>query len=65
MVLPPGLPEDPVPDGSWSLLTDIPPLTVGRLDARDAVITTAAIAVTVPPDHGPGRGRRALTPLPG
>jgi hypothetical protein len=66
VVLPPGLPEDLVPEGSWSLLTDMPPLTVGQLDAREAVISTAAIAVTgtVTPDHGPGQGRRALPLLP-
>jgi len=68
LVVPPGLPEDLVPDGPWSRLTDVPPLTVGQLDAADAVVTTVATAVavtgTVILDHGPGQGRRVLTLLP-
>ncbi|MFF0079112.1 lactate utilization protein C [Streptomyces canus] len=68
VVLPPELPEDLVPDGPWSRLEDVPPLTVDRLDAADAVITTVATAIavtgTVTLDHGPGQGRRALTLLP-
>ena len=68
VVVPPGLPEDLVPEGPWSRLKDVPPLTVGRLDAADAVITTVATAIavtgTVILDHGPGQGRRALTLLP-
>ncbi|MFJ9543913.1 lactate utilization protein C [Streptomyces sp. NPDC101225] len=68
LVVPPGLPDDLVPKGPWSPLADVPPLTVGQLDAADAVITTvtAAIAVTgtVILDHGAGQGRRALTLLP-
>ncbi|MDK1347671.1 LUD domain-containing protein [Streptomyces sp. 378] len=68
LVMPPGLPEDLVPEGPWSLLTDVPPLTVGRLDAADAVVTTVAAAIavtgTVALDHGPGQGRRVLTLLP-
>ncbi len=68
VVVPPGLPEDLVPEGPWSRLQDAPPLTVGRLDAADAVITTVAAAIavtgTVALDHGPGQGRRALTLLP-
>lgn len=68
VVVPPGLPEDLVPEGAWSRLTDAPPLTVGRLDAVDAVLTTVATAIavtgTVILDHGPGQGRRALTLLP-
>lgn len=68
VVVPPGLPEDFVPEGPWSRLKDIPPLTVGGLDAADAVITTVAVAIavtgTVALDHGPGQGRRALTLLP-
>ncbi|MFF4358936.1 lactate utilization protein C [Streptomyces sp. NPDC001604] len=68
LVVPSGLPADLVPDGPWSLLSDVPPLAVGQLDAADAVLTTiaAAIAVTgtVALDHGPGQGRRALTLLP-
>lgn len=68
VVLPPGLPEDLVPEGPWSRLEDVPPLTVDQLDAADVVITTVAIAIavtgTVTLDHGPGQGRRALTLLP-
>ncbi|MDF3144573.1 MULTISPECIES: LUD domain-containing protein [unclassified Streptomyces] len=68
LVVPPGLPEDLVPEGPWSLLTDVPPLTVGQLDAADAVVTTVATAIavtgTVTLDHGPGQGRRVLTLLP-
>ncbi|KUO14813.1 LutC/YkgG family protein [Streptomyces dysideae] len=68
LVVPPGLPEDLVPAGPWSLLTDVPPLTVGQLDAADAVVTTVATAIavtgTVTLDHGPGQGRRVLTLLP-
>ncbi|MFD7013717.1 lactate utilization protein C [Streptomyces sp. NPDC059161] len=68
LVVPPGFPEDLVPAGPWSLLADVPPLTVGQLDAADAVVTTVATAVavtgTVALDHGPGQGRRVLTLLP-
>ncbi|WP_308406551.1 LUD domain-containing protein [Streptomyces sp. AC555_RSS877] len=68
VVLPPGLPDDLVPDGPWSRLEDIPALTVEQLDAADAVITIVATAIavtgTVTLDHGPGQGRRALTLLP-
>ncbi|WP_405674532.1 lactate utilization protein C [Streptomyces canus] len=68
LVVPYGLPEDLVPPGPWSLLTDVPSLTVGQLDAADAVVTTVATAIamtgTVTLDHGPGQGRRILTLLP-
>ncbi|KUN74411.1 lactate utilization protein C [Streptomyces canus] len=68
LVVPYGLPEDLVPRGPWSLLTDVPSLTVGQLDAADAVVTTVATAIavtgTVTLDHGPGQGRRILTLLP-
>ena len=68
LVVPPGLPEGLVPEGEWSLLADVPPLSVGQLDAADAVVTTVAVAIavtgTVTLDHGPGQGRRALTLLP-
>lgn len=41
---------------------------MNQLDAADAVITIIATAIavtgTVTLDHGPGRGRRALTLLP-
>jgi L-lactate utilization protein LutC len=68
LVVPPGLPEDLVPEGPWSRLADVPALTVGQLDAADAVITTVAVAIavtgTVTLDHGQGQGRRVLTLLP-
>lgn len=68
VVLPPGFHEDHVPEGPWSRLEDVPPLTVDQLDAADSVITTVAVAIavtgTVVLDHGPGQGRRALTLLP-
>ncbi|MGW7363760.1 LutC/YkgG family protein [Streptomyces sp. NPDC054841] len=68
VVVPPGLPEDLVPEGPWSRLEDVSPLTVRQLDAADAVVTTVATAIavtgTVTLDHGPGQGRRALTLLP-
>ncbi|MGR4880349.1 lactate utilization protein C [Streptomyces sp. LARHCF249] len=68
LVVPPGLPEDLVPEGPWSRLEDAPPLTVGQLDAAHAVVTTVATAIavtgTVILDHGHGQGRRALTLLP-
>ncbi|MFE8017888.1 lactate utilization protein C [Streptomyces antibioticus] len=66
--VPPGFPADLMPKGPWSVLTDVPPLTVGQLDAVDAVVTTAAAAIavtgTVVLDGGRGQGRRALTLLP-
>ncbi|MDX3231773.1 LUD domain-containing protein [Streptomyces sp. ME19-01-6] len=68
MVVPPGLPQDLLPEGPWSRLEDAPALTVGQLNAVDAVITTGATAIavtgTVALDHGPGQRRRALTLLP-
>ncbi|MFD8984755.1 lactate utilization protein C [Streptomyces sp. NPDC059564] len=68
LVVPPGFPEDLVPQGPWSRLEDAPPLTGGQLDGADAVVTTVATAIavtgTVILDHGPGQGRRVLTLLP-
>ncbi|MDX3611782.1 LUD domain-containing protein [Streptomyces europaeiscabiei] len=68
LVVPPGFPEQLVPEGPWSRLEDVPPLTVRQLDAADAVLTTVAAAIaltgTVVLDSGPGQGRRALTLLP-
>jgi L-lactate dehydrogenase complex protein LldG len=68
LVVPPGLPGDLVPEGTWSRLEDVPSLTVQQLDAADAVLTTVSVAIaltgTVILDHGPGQGRRALTLLP-
>jgi L-lactate dehydrogenase complex protein LldG len=68
LVVPPGFPEGLVPEGPWSLLADVPPLSIGQLDEADAVITTVATAIavtgTVTLDHGPGQGRRVLSLLP-
>ncbi|MFM9695393.1 LutC/YkgG family protein [Streptomyces europaeiscabiei] len=68
LVVPPGFPEDLVPEGPWSRSDDVLPLTVRQLDATDAVLTTVAAAIaltgTVVLDSGPGQGRRALTLLP-
>ncbi|MFF5372780.1 lactate utilization protein C [Streptomyces sp. NPDC013187] len=68
VVVPPGLPGDLVPEGPWTQMGDAPPLTTGRLDAADAVVTTVATAIavtgTVILDHGLGQGRRVLTLLP-
>jgi L-lactate utilization protein LutC len=68
LVVPPGLPGHLLPEGPWHRLADDPPLTTGQLDAADAVITTATVAIavtgTVVLDGGPGQGRRALTLLP-
>ncbi|WP_425247577.1 LutC/YkgG family protein [Streptomyces sp. NEAU-NA10] len=68
VVVPPGLPDELLPEGPWSRLEDTPPLTVAQLDAADAVITTVTTAIavtgTVTLDHGPGQGRRVLTLLP-
>ncbi|MFI7300733.1 lactate utilization protein C [Streptomyces sp. NPDC050121] len=68
LVLPPGFPEELIPEGAWSRLQDAPPLTVRQLDAAGAVLTTVAAAIaltgTVVLDSGPGQGRRLLTLLP-
>ncbi|MFI1213477.1 lactate utilization protein C [Streptomyces sp. NPDC020802] len=68
LVVPPGFPEELLPPGDWVRLEDVPPLTVEQLDAVDAVVTTAAVAIavtgTVVLDSGPGQGRRVLTLLP-
>ncbi|MEV7229729.1 lactate utilization protein C [Polymorphospora sp. NPDC051019] len=51
-----------------AVLTDEPPLTVGDLDAADAVVTGCAVAVadtgTIVLDCGPGQGRRILSLVP-
>ncbi|MDQ0595912.1 L-lactate utilization protein LutC [Streptomyces canus] len=53
LVVPPGFPEDLVPEGPWSRLDDVPPLTVRQLDTADAVLTTVAAAMPVEGVHGP------------
>ncbi|KUO15145.1 hypothetical protein [Streptomyces dysideae] len=61
--MPPGLPENLVPDEPWSRLEDVPPLTVGGLDGADDVVTTAAPPPSPgpwPPTTAPARGRRVL-----
>ncbi len=61
-VVPVGFPHD-VPGG----VVDTG-LTATELDALDAVVTTATVAIaetgTVVLDHGPGQGRRALSLVP-
>ena len=68
LVVPPGFPEEFLPDGPWQRLGDDPQLTVAELDAADGVLTTAAVGIavtgTIVLDTGPGQGRRALTLLP-
>ncbi|WP_232549947.1 LutC/YkgG family protein [Propioniciclava soli] len=70
VVLPPGL------DGAWraaieavaAVTADEPPLTASELNAVDAVVTAAAVAMadsgTIALDHGPDQGRRALSLVP-
>ncbi|WP_225848589.1 LUD domain-containing protein [Streptomyces sp. HPF1205] len=66
LVVPPGFPEELLPEGPWRILRE--PLTVPALDRADGVLTTAAAAIavtgTVVLDGGPGMGRRALSLLP-
>jgi L-lactate dehydrogenase complex protein LldG len=69
LVAPPGLPEEYTElAGGCEILRDEPPLSVADLDACDAVVTGAALALaatgTLVLDGGPGQGRRALTLLP-
>jgi L-lactate dehydrogenase complex protein LldG len=68
LVVPPGFPEELLPQGAWRRLSDEPPLGVEALDAADAVLTTAALGIAVTGtlvlDAGPGQGRRVLTLLP-
>ena len=74
VVVPPGFPErwldgaleTGAPEFEW--LRDDPPLGVADLDAADAVVTGAALAIaltgTIVLDAGEGQGRRALSLLP-
>lgn len=81
LVVPPGFPEELLagtagvaerltdhPTGPDASGTDAKGLTKAQLDAADAVITTAALAIaptgTVVLDAGPGQGRRVLSLLP-
>ncbi|MFF9011416.1 lactate utilization protein C [Streptomyces sp. NPDC014870] len=67
VVVPPGFPEKLLPQGRFTRLGDVPPLSPDDLDAA-AVLTTAAVGIavtgTVVLDAGPGQGRRALSLLP-
>jgi L-lactate dehydrogenase complex protein LldG len=71
VVVPRGFPLEFLPDGPWARLDEAqggPPLTVRRLEAASAVVTTATVAIavtgTIVLDSGPGQGRRVLTLLP-
>lgn len=71
VVVPQGFPHELLPEGAWARLdeaSDGPPLSVRRLDAASAVVTTATVAIavtgTIVLDGGPGQGRRVLTLLP-
>ena len=68
VVVPPGFPEQLLPQGPWRRIDDSGPLGVEELDAADAVLTTAAAGIaltgTIVLDAGPGQGRRVLTLLP-
>ncbi|MFI9275524.1 lactate utilization protein C [Kitasatospora sp. NPDC052896] len=68
LVVPDGFPADWLPPGPFAVLTDSPALTIGQLDAVDAVLSTAALGIaetgTLVLDAGPGQGRRALTLVP-
>ncbi|MFC1414356.1 lactate utilization protein C [Streptacidiphilus sp. N1-12] len=68
LLVPPGFPEELLPQGPWHRLGDEPPLAVDALERADGVLTTAALGIavtgTVVLDAGPGQGRRALTLLP-
>ncbi|MEZ0095485.1 lactate utilization protein C [Streptacidiphilus sp. EB129] len=68
LVVPPGFPDELLPQGPWLRLGDDPPLGTAELEAADGVLSTAAAAIavtgTVVLDAGPGQGRRVLTLLP-
>ncbi|WP_377272918.1 lactate utilization protein C [Peterkaempfera sp. SMS 1(5)a] len=68
LVVPPGFPEELLPEGPWNRLDDQEPLSVAELDAAGGVLSTAAAAIavtgTIVLDAGPGQGRRVLTLLP-
>jgi L-lactate dehydrogenase complex protein LldG len=73
VVLPPGIPGD-LPDrlaaAGLEVVLDAPPvqLTATELDAIDAVVTTATVAIavngTIILDAGPGQGRRIISLVP-
>lgn len=69
LVVPGGIPDEWVPDGVEALRdAGDAPLSVGRLDSSDAVLTGCALGIaqtgTIALDSGATQGRRALTLLP-
>ena len=69
LVVPPGLPEEWVPEGVETLRDAARPrLANQELDRSDGVLTGCALAIsqtgTIVLDAGEGQGRRALTLLP-
>ncbi len=69
LVVPPGLPEEWVPEGAETLRDAARPrLTKEELDHSDGVLTGCALGIaqtgTIVLDAGPAQGRRALTLLP-
>lgn len=68
LVIPPGMPEEFLPDEINLLHDGEEQLSHSELDASDGVLTTCRIAVaqtgTIILDGGEGQGRRALTLVP-
>ena len=67
VVVPPGFNASWVPTGI-DIIRDEPALGADKLDAVDAVLTTASVGIaitgTIVLDHTEGQGRRALTLVP-
>ncbi|GAA4823345.1 LutC/YkgG family protein [Tomitella cavernea] len=68
IITPPGLDRRWLPEAGVEWLADDPPLTTGRVEGADAVLTAATVAAadsgTLVLDGGPGQGRRVLSLLP-
>ncbi len=68
LVVPPGIPEEWLPDGVELLRDEPDPLSHTQLDQSDGVLTGCRLAIaetgTIVLDAGKGQGRRALTLLP-
>lgn len=68
VAVPPDLPDAWLADVDAEVRRDDPPLTVADLDACDATVTGAALAIaetgTIVLDSGARQGRRALTLVP-